>query len=103
MNFDNHRWVRLRNLTAVMEKDLAEVHKALRAAAPGVVSWKSLLDAAIDDPEKGRYGITAQQQQKMEAMLGQLRAISEFASDSPDMLQKSAPRRAPVIRIVPDI
>lgn len=98
MNFDNHRWVRLRNLTAVMEKDLADVHKALRAAPPGVAAWTDLLERAMAGTDQDPYAINAQKREKMHALLDSLVSMSDIADASHSVLKEGAPRRAPVIR-----
>jgi hypothetical protein len=36
MNFDNHRWMRLRNLAAVAEQDLESLHRAIAAIPPDI-------------------------------------------------------------------
>jgi hypothetical protein len=106
MNFDNHRSVRLQTLTGVLEKDVQGFHRALAAAVPGAVPWPQLVPQFVQDAPGGARQpdpAAAERERKMAALVGQLRALSLVAAASPDLLRDKAPRRAPVIRIVPDI
>jgi predicted acylesterase/phospholipase RssA len=106
MNFDNHRSVRLQTLTGVLEKDVQGFHRALAAAVPGAVPWPQLVPQFVQDAPAGVRvpdPAAAERERKMAALVGQLRALSLVAAASPDLLRDKAPRRAPVIRIVPDI
>jgi len=101
MNFDNHRAVRLQNLTGVIEKDLANFHRALEAAVPGARPWQALVSTRA---ARGETDAAAQErQQKIALLVEQLRALSQAAAHQPGVLQARALRRVPVIRIVPDI
>lgn len=103
MNFNNHRWVRLRKLTRVVEKDLASIHHALAARPPGVTPWDKVLTAAIGLSGWDPYTPTLAQQSKMRSLLEHLRDLSIAADHDTDLLKTCAPRRDSVIRIVPDI
>lgn len=103
MNFDNHRWVRVRNLTAVLENDMSSIHTSLLAAVPLTRSWQQLLAGATSRTGRDQYQATDEQSRKIEAMVEQLRSLSKVSGAQPDLLQEKAPRRTPTVRIVPNI
>lgn len=101
MNFDNHRWVRLRRLTRVLEADMPSMHKALSVIQPGVTTWANLI--ALPRHKSDQYPANAMQQLKMRGLMLRLGKLSATADDQGDLLKEHAPRRESVIRIVPDI
>ncbi len=102
MNFDNHRWVRLRNLAAVAEQDLSTLHRSVSATPPNVMCWLDLISGAYPK-NNDRYPVNAAQEMKLQALLQALNAVSLSAFNGPTMQDKQAPKRTPVIRIVPNI
>ncbi|SCY55271.1 hypothetical protein [Nitrosospira sp. Nsp13] len=101
MNFNNHRWVRLRNLTGVVEQDLSTVHQSLAARPPAVIDWSKLIDNA--SKKDAQYPIDVQQGKKTKELLATLKTLSMCASTEPEILDKQSPRRTPIIRITPNI
>ena len=95
MNFDNHRWMRLRNLAAVAEQDLEPLHRAIAAMPPHIQHWSDLIDNNTDLPGEN-------QKTKLNTLIENLDTLSKDISVGPDMLE-NAPKRTPVIRIVPDL
>ncbi len=105
MNFDNHRWGRLRNLAAVTEQDLSSLHLAISASPPYAMPWSDLIsDSTTTTLNSERYSVNTSQAQKLEVLLSDLDNLSKNALDQPNIMQDSnAPKRTPVIRIVPNI
>jgi predicted acylesterase/phospholipase RssA len=104
MNFKNHRYVRLRNLIGVVEADLSTIHNALAAVRMPTLEPADIvidtLGAALPPEE---YGATEAQRDQMQAILEALARLSAVAAGGNDLLAQDAPRRRPVLRIVPDI
>jgi predicted acylesterase/phospholipase RssA len=104
MNFDNHRWIRLRNLTRVIEADFSSIHKALAAQRnPSLVDACSLVDTLGARQDWGSQGADDAQRAKIKVLLAQLAQLSREAADGGDLLKNNAPYRTPALRIVPDI
>lgn len=102
MNLDNHRWVRLRNLAAVAEQDLSTLHRSIAAAPPRLMHWTDLIDASYPKyPD--RYPIDCAQEKKLKELLQNLESLSKSSFDAPTMKDVEAPKRTPVIRIVPNV
>lgn len=105
MNFNNHRWVRLRNLASVSEKDLSDLHISMQASDINqeLVMWHDLIS---DQYPKGddQYPVNAEQQEKLKNVLDKLVEFSICSSDKPGILSNDpVPIRKPTVRIVPDI
>jgi predicted acylesterase/phospholipase RssA len=105
MNFDNHRWMRVRKLTRVLEKDMSSIDQAMAAAPPGTAPWNATFSAG---PPGGhahgnKHAPSAAQLAKIGELMDRLRDLSIAAGGQPDLLRAGAPRRESVIRIVPDI
>jgi hypothetical protein len=103
MGFENHRWVRLRNLCAVLEKEMSSIGTALAAQPARGTPWSSVPQAAGRRTDAECYCPNPEQQEKVLAMLEALQALSTMAGTSNDLLQRGAPRRAPSIRLVPKL
>jgi hypothetical protein len=104
MNFENHRYIRLRNLTRVIEADTSAAYKALAALRePSFAHAETLIDRLGASQAWGHYGADEAQRAKMHMILEQLEQLSRAAAEGGDVLSDNAPRRTPVLRIVPDI
>lgn len=101
MNFNNHRWVRLRKLAYVIDKDFSALKAAISAKSPDLISWSDLIDSNFLDED--RYQISQDQKKKLHDLLIKLEELSEIASSLPSMQDENAPKRATTLRIVPDI
>jgi hypothetical protein len=99
MNFDNHRWVRLRNLAAVADQDLSTLHQSISAAPPYLKSWSDLIS---NYPQRD-YPVNMAQELKLQRLLNELKAVSLNSFEAPTMKGDDAPKRTPVIRIGPNI
>lgn len=102
MNLDNHRWVRLRNLAAVAEQDLSTLHRSIAAQPPQLIHWTNLIGTSYAK-NADQYPINNAQEQKLNVLLQDLQALSKNSFNAPAMKDQGAPKRTPVIRIVPNI
>ena len=102
MGMDNHRWVRLRNLAAVLERDLSGLHRVIHAQPPDLRSWSALIaDRSGAPPDRELYGIDGLQPKKLEELLQQLAALSYALAEPPTV--SDGPKRPAVVRIVPNV
>jgi predicted acylesterase/phospholipase RssA len=101
MNFDNHRWIRLRNLAAVTDQDLSSLSRAISTTPPGAQSWSDLISPHY--PKDNRYPVNDEQARKLDALLDDLYSLSTKAEAQPCMYEDDAPKRTPAIRIVPNV
>lgn len=104
MNFDNHRWMRMRNLTRVIEADMDSFHSAMIAQrAAWLQPAGKLIDTRTAGSEATGLGADPAQQEKIRTLMAQLDQLSVTAASHKDLLRRDAPLRTPVLRIVPDI
>lgn len=104
MNFDNHRWVRLRGLTRVLEADISSVAQAATATfMPGLMPTHALIASIGPHPGGGFYSANTAQCAKIQALLTDLQTLAVTAQSGGDLLRYQAPKRTPVLRIVPDV
>lgn len=104
MNFDNHRWVRLRSLTRVVEADMSSTHIATSTQLPpGTAPIRNLFDTCGAKTGREWYGATGGQAAKMRVLLDELESLSRAAANGGHLLKPDSPLRSPVLRIVPDV
>lgn len=103
MNFDNHRWVRLRTLAALIEQDFKSIHPSLLNTPQGIKTWEELIKNATNLKSADQYPINSEQELKLLALLKALDALSVSEGKEPTMLGISTPKRMPTIRIVPNM
>jgi hypothetical protein len=102
MGMDNHRWVRLSNLAAVLERDLNGLHRVIHAQPPDLSSWSALIaERTGTPPDRELYGIDGLQPKKLEELLQRLAALSNALANPPTVAD--GPKRPSVVRIVPNV
>jgi hypothetical protein len=103
MGMNNHRWVRLRNLSAVLERDLGPWHRAIYAVPPSLMNWPNLVRGRIATAKSSSqdYPVTTLQEAKLLRTLDKLAELSKEAADPPSTMD--GPKRANVVRIVPNV
>jgi predicted acylesterase/phospholipase RssA len=104
MNFNNHRWVRLRNFASIAEKDLSNLQISMLASVTNqeLVKWHDLI-TDLYPKDDDHYPISPEQQEKLKRLLDALIEFSRCSSENPRILSERAPLRIPTVRIVPDI
>jgi hypothetical protein len=103
LDWDNHRWVRLRSTLALVEKAVHDLASALSGdeRRTGAVSFARLIGRGRDEPPTSYRLRSAEQRRHAEQVVSDLLALSGRWAASGASLQNGAPRPAPELRIRP--
>lgn len=97
--WDNHRWVRFRTATSGLAQWLRQFAEAYEHDEPGTTPYRDFAgpDASAPLPS---YKVTQAQRAELNRRTGQVMDLAGQWSD--DVLEGSAPKPAPLLRLVPD-
>ena len=102
VTWENHRWVRLRSMLALLEKELLDVKTGFEETEPGDQSYLSLLERDQHAPPNS-YRLNPQQRQFTLDWLDRFSPLIDSlqtASDA-EKFSKGEPRPLPVLRVIP--
>ena len=99
-NFNNHWWVRWRNVASASERFTIGVAKAV-SAEPTTSYADARSTALLGEPPPPSYKMTGDQQRDAQDRLKQLIEDGLHWEDTIPNLTKGAPRPLPQLRIVP--
>ena len=97
MGWENHRWIRLRLLMALLEESLPKVRNALTAASPGTPLYEEQARAAASRDQRQYPLDEAAQVQAMLDALGQLSDLADTVDTSGTA--RTAPTPLPELKI----
>jgi predicted acylesterase/phospholipase RssA len=104
-DFAHHRWVRLRLLMNLLEKNLEEAKKGIDSPGPGLENAYQLLQRQSQEPFPYSTDLT-RSQPWIEDATRYLEGVAELGgswSNEPDVFQPGAPRETqPQLRVTPD-
>lgn len=99
-DFDNHWWVRWRNVASAVERFTIAFAKAA-SADPAPSYAKACTTAFSGEPEPPSYPFTSDQMRDASSRLREMVDQGELWADTDPNLTKGAPRQLPQLRIVP--
>lgn len=102
MGWDNHRWVRLRSLLAIVEQQTPRLMRAFHANVPAQASYGDLVELGVfRDVNQYPFQDASASTRAMHA-LDELDAVAAVLSPPPQ-LTEDAPQPAATLRITPNI
>jgi hypothetical protein len=103
LDWDNHRWVRLRSTLALVEETLADLREGLtaRGADGDGPSYVQLIERGADAPPRSYRFASAAQRDFARSAVADLVALADRWAASGESLSAGAPRPRPELRIRP--
>lgn len=99
MTWDNHRWIRYRSTTALLEQFLGDYASSLENPEPGDSNLTTLIARGEKDPPPTGYRFTPEQRQDALEVTEQLRKLGDEMKEKD--LQEGAPKPSPALRVRP--
>lgn len=102
MGWENHRWVRLRSLVAILEQAIPALRAVAEIAPPGAPGYRDQVSAAMGrNPDQNPLQDAAQIALVLKAIEG-ISSIAEVLQRTPET-RSSAPQPLPSLRIRPNL
>jgi predicted acylesterase/phospholipase RssA len=102
MGWENHRWVRLRSLVAILEQAIPELREVVETEVPGAPRYKEQVSAAMTrSPDQQPFGDVAQVALVLDAIEG-LSAVANLLQRTPET-RSTAPQPLPALRVRPNL
>ncbi len=99
MTWDNHRWIRYRSSTLLLQEFLAGYASSIENPAPGDSGIMTLVARGKTDPPPTGYRFLPEQREIALGFTEQLRKLGDEMNDKD--LQTNAPRPEPALRVRP--